>query len=82
MGAGLPAAVVLGVHRAFLGFALFGGLLTLVWLWSVLAHLPALAWGAYIEHYLLPLVYPPGLMPGVPSALGGGVLGVNARRTR
>ena len=78
MGAGLLAEVGLVVHLAFIVFALFGGLLTLVWLWSVLAHLPALAWGAYIEHYLLPLVYPPGLMPGVQSALVGALLVVNA----
>ena len=108
MGAGPLAEVVLVVHLAFIVFALFGGLLTLVWRWSVLAHLPALAWDAYIElsggicpltplenslrraagqqgysasfieHYLLPLVYPPGLTPGVQFALLGVLLVVNA----
>ena len=33
--------------------------------------------GGFVEHYLLPLIYPPGLTPGVQWALAGVVLGVN-----
>ncbi len=34
--------------------------------------------GSYIEHYLLPLIYPPGLTRGVQLLLGVVVIGVNA----
>ena len=33
--------------------------------------------GGFIEHYLLPLVYPPGLTPAVQWTLGGLVVVVN-----
>lgn len=33
--------------------------------------------GGFIEHYLLPLVYPPGLTPAVQWTLGGLVLAIN-----
>lgn len=33
--------------------------------------------GGFIEHYLLPLLYPPGLTRGVQLVLGGIVVGVN-----
>lgn len=33
--------------------------------------------GGFIEHYLLPLIYPPGLTPTVQLALGVLVIGVN-----
>lgn len=33
--------------------------------------------GGFIEHYLLPLVYPPGLTPAVQWTLGGLVVAVN-----
>lgn len=87
----LAADAVMLVHFAFIAFALLGSFLVLwkrriAWL-----HLPALAWGAWIEasgsycpltplenhfrrlagetaygegfisHYLLPIIYPPGL---------------------
>lgn len=36
------------------------------------------AWGGgFIAHYLVPLIYPPGLTRGVQFALGGFVLAVN-----
>ncbi|MDQ8022873.1 MAG: DUF2784 domain-containing protein [Moraxellaceae bacterium] len=85
------ADAVLVLHLAFVLFALLGGLLALRWRWLAWLHLPALAWGmwielsggicpltpvenalrqrggeagyagGFIEHYLLPLLYPPGL---------------------
>lgn len=33
--------------------------------------------GGFIEHYLLPLIYPPGLTPAVQWALAGSVLAAN-----
>lgn len=103
----LADAVVL-LHFAFLLFVVFGGLLTLRW-WKVSwLHLPALAWGAYIEfyqrscpltplenalrvkagleaygggfieHYILPVIYPPGLAPVMQTALGALLVGGNA----
>ena len=79
------------VHAAFVLFVVLGGLAGLRWPPVLLAHLPALLWGAYaeltatecpltplenqwralagqhgyggsfVEHYLLPVLYPPGL---------------------
>lgn len=89
----LAAQAVLLLHIAFVLFAVLGSMLVwwrlrLIWL-----HLPALAWGVwieathglcplttlenyllqqagepgygggFIEHYLMPLLYPPGLQP-------------------
>ena len=34
--------------------------------------------GGFVEHYLLPLIYPEGLTPGIQLGLGLFVLGVNA----
>lgn len=78
-------------HLAFVGFVIFGGFLAWKWRRAMLAHLPALAWGVWIEvsgwicpltplenelrnfageagyrdgflhHYVLPILYPPGL---------------------
>ncbi len=36
-------------HLAFAGFVVFGGFLAWRWRWAILAHLPALAWGFWIE---------------------------------
>ncbi len=79
------------VHFAFTAFVIFGGFLTWRWPRLTLAHLPALAWGCWIEvshsicpltplenhwrhlageagyrggflaHYLVRVLYPPGL---------------------
>ena len=45
----LAADAVLLLHFAFIAFALLGGLLTLRWRWMPLLHLPAAAWGAFVE---------------------------------
>lgn len=45
----LAADAVLLLHLAFIGFAVFGGLLALKWRWMPLLHLPAVAWAVYVE---------------------------------
>ncbi len=103
----LAAEAVLAFHLCFIGFAVFGGWLVLWrarWAWL---HLPAWAWGVwielshgicpltplenhfrrgageagysggFIEHYLLPVVYPPGLEPADQVALAAVLLTMN-----
>lgn len=105
-----PALLADGVvllHVAFIAFVVLGGLLCLRWPWLVLLHLPAWAWGAYVElsgglcpltplenrlraaageagyrggfveHYLLPLIYPAALTRDVQLLLGGAVIALN-----
>lgn len=107
MGYSVAAAAVLLLHLAFVLFVVFGALLVarrpgLAWL-----HLPAAAWGFYIEasgrgcpltalenllrmraglagygesfveHYLLPLIYPGSLTRELQLALATGVVAVN-----
>jgi hypothetical protein len=45
------------VHFAFTTFVVFGGFLTWRWRWVAFAHLPALAWGCWVEmsHSICPL---------------------------
>jgi hypothetical protein len=45
----LAADAVMAVHFLFIAFALLGSFLVLWKRWIVWLHLPALAWGAYIE---------------------------------
>lgn len=108
MGWRLLADAVVLVHLLFVLFVVAGGLLALRWPWITVAHLPALAWGAYVEfsgrlcpltplenrlraaggaagyeggfveHYLLPVLYPGGLTPAVQWGLGAGLLAINA----
>lgn len=103
----LADAVVI-VHFAFVIFVVAGGLLMLRWPQLVWLHLPALAWGAwvefahwicpltyledwlrglsgsgvyrgdFVEHYLLPILYPARLTAGVQVLLGVLVLAINA----
>jgi hypothetical protein len=91
MSARLAADLLLSVHLLFVVFVVFGGLLALWRAGFAWLHLPALAWGlwietsgricpltpwenqlrqiagqsgysgGFVEHYLLPIVYPPGL---------------------
>jgi hypothetical protein len=53
----LLADAVLFIHLAFVLFVLFGGLLALKWRNTIWFHLPAAAWGAFIEFsgWLCPL---------------------------
>ncbi|HNV03361.1 MAG TPA: DUF2784 domain-containing protein [Vicinamibacterales bacterium] len=103
----LAAAVVL-LHLAFVVFVVAGGLLVLRRRWAAAVHLPAAAWGVFVEfsgricpltplenrlralgggaaysgdfvdQYLMPVLYPPGLRRGVQVALGLFALAVNA----
>ena len=87
----LLADLTVALHLAFAAFVIFGGFLAWKWRRAVFAHLPALAWGfwveisgqicpltplenhlrhlageagyqgGFLEHYMLPLLYPPGL---------------------
>lgn len=104
----LAAEATLLVHLGFIVFVLLGGLLAWRWRWIVLVHLPAAAWGAFvelsgrlcplttlenhlrhragqagysegfIEHHLLPIVYPEGFTRGTQLMLAGVVIVVNA----
>jgi len=103
----LSAEAVVLLHFSFIAFVLFGALLALRWRWVVVAHLPAAAWGCFIEltgricpltyvenylrsragqsgysqgfieHYLLPVIYPAGLTRQVQFVLAGAVVIVN-----
>ncbi len=108
MIARLAADAVLLLHLGFILFVLLGGLLALRWRRAPLLHLPAAAWGVYVElsgglcpltplenrlriaageagyaggfveHYLLPLIYPAGLTPEIQQLLAAVVIGANA----
>ena len=45
----LAADAVLVLHLGFILFVLLGGLLALRWRWAPMLHLPAAAWGVYVE---------------------------------
>jgi len=101
------ADVVVVLHFAFVVFVVLGGLLVVRWPRVAWAHLPAAAWGAwvelagrvcpltplenalrtrgggdaystsFIEHHLVPILYPTALSRDLQLALGGFVLIVN-----
>jgi hypothetical protein len=103
----LGAEAVVLLHFSFIAFVLFGALLGLRWRWVVPVHLPAAAWGCFIEltgricpltyvenalrnraglsgysegfieHYLLPVIYPAGLTRNIQFALAAVVVIVN-----
>jgi len=108
MLASLLADAVVLVHGLFIVFVVAGAALLRRWPRLVWLHLPAAAWGAYIEfsgaicpltplenrlralageagyaqgfveHYLLPLIYPQALTQGIQLALGVAVVAINA----
>lgn len=45
----LAADAVLVVHLLFIAFVVLGALLALRWRWMTWLHVPALAWGVFIE---------------------------------
>jgi hypothetical protein len=53
----LLADALVIVHFAFTTFVVFGGFLTWRWRWIAWIHLPALAWGCWVElsHSICPL---------------------------
>lgn len=101
------ADAVLLLHLAFIVFVVAGGLLAFRYRWMAWIHLPAAAWGAYVElagrlcplttlenlyrtragqsgyaesfveHYLVPLIYPSGLTRGIQYAAAAVVIVVN-----
>jgi hypothetical protein len=103
----LLADGVVVVHFAFTAFVIFGGFLNWRWRWVIFAHLPALAWGCWVEvshsicpltplenqlrhrageagysggflaHYLLAVLYPPGLTWHVQWLLAGLLIALN-----
>jgi Protein of Unknown function (DUF2784) len=103
----ISAEAVLLLHFAFIAFVLFGATLAIRWRWIVAVHLPAAAWGffvemsgricpltyaenylrnragqsgysqGFIEHYLLPVIYPAGLTRQIQFVLAGAVVLVN-----
>ena len=107
MIARLLADAVVALHGAFIVFVIAGGFLVLWRRGFALVHVPAVAWGAWIEftgtlcpltplentlrqiagdagyaggfveHYLIPLIYPTGLTPRLQIGLGGVVLFAN-----
>jgi hypothetical protein len=98
---------VLVAHLGFIVFVVAGGLLALRWRWMPALHLPAAAWGVFVEttgrvcpltplenalrraagqagyaggfveHYLVPLVYPATLTPRLQGWLAAGVVLAN-----
>lgn len=107
LSAVLADALVI-VHLAFIVFVVLGGLLAIKWPRAAWLHLPAAAWGAYVEftgkvcpltpleqalrassgdggysggfidHYIVPLIYPADMTPATGLVLGLFVLVVNA----
>lgn len=104
----LLADSILVLHILFIGFVIFGGLITFRFPWTALVHLPAACWGTYIElsggvcpltplevkfrhaagdagysgsfieHYLLPVIYPAGLTSNIQFWLAAFVVLINA----
>ena len=102
------ADAVVVFHLAFVAFVIFGGFLGWRWRKILLAHIPALAWGIWVElsgqicpltylenhlrhlagqagyaggfisHYLLSVLYPPGLTRTDQWALAGLLIALNA----
>jgi hypothetical protein len=96
------------IHFAFTVFVIFGGFLTWKWPRIIFAHLPALAWGVWVEvsatlcpltpfenhlrhlagesgytggflaHYLVTVLYPPGLTWRIQWVLAAVLLALNA----
>ena len=103
----LLADLLVTLHLAFAAFVVFGGFLAWKWRWAAFAHLPALAWGFWIEtsgricpltplenhlrhlageagyqgglleHYVVPILYPPGLTRPDQSVLAALLLAIN-----
>jgi Protein of Unknown function (DUF2784) len=97
----LIADALVLIHFAFTAFVILGGLLTWRWRWTAVLHLPALAWGCWVEvshsicpltplenhfrqlggeagytggflaHYLVAVLYPPGLTWHIQWLLAG-----------
>jgi len=55
----LAAGAVLALHLAFIAFVVLGGLIAVHRRWLIALHLPAAAWGVYVEisGRICPLTY-------------------------
>lgn len=103
----LLADAIVTLHFAFVAFVVLGGLLALRWPRAAWVHLPAAAWGVFveysgmvcpltpleialrargreagyaggfIEHYLIPTIYPAGLTRHAQIVLGSLALALN-----
>ena len=103
----LLADLVVVIHLLFIVFVALGGLLALRWRWVPWLHLPAAAWGGFveltgricpltplenqlrraagsagyegdfIEHYLLPVIYPAGLTREIQFGLAALLVVIN-----
>jgi hypothetical protein len=103
----IAADATLILHLAFILFVVLGAVLAARWRWMPLLHLPAAAWGAYVElagafcpltalenrllvlagqsgyrggfveHYLLPVIYPAGLTRDIQQLLAATVVLLN-----
>jgi hypothetical protein len=101
------ADLLVVIHFGFTAFVIFGGFLTWRWPKVAFAHLPALAWGCWVEvshaicpltplenwlrqlggeagytggflaHYLVRVLYPPGLTAHIQWLLAGLLLAIN-----
>lgn len=106
-GARLVADLLTLLHAGFVLFVVLGGLLVFRWPRAAWVHLPAAAWGAwvewagrvcpltplenhfrrlagqtgyaggFVEHYVIPVLYPAGLTRNLQWVLGGLVVGIN-----
>jgi hypothetical protein len=104
----LLADALVTVHFGFTAFVILGGFLTWRWPWLAFLHLPALAWGCWVEvshsicpltplenhfrhlggeagytggflaHYLVRLLYPPGLTWHIQWVLAAALIALNA----
>lgn len=107
MGWRILADLLVVCHLVFAAFVVFGGFLAWKWRRAVLAHLPALAWGFWVEisgqicpltpleihlrrlageagyrdgflnHYVVAVLYPPGLTRPDQWVLAGILLALN-----
>ena len=101
------ADLLLTLHLAFSAFVIFGGFLAWKWRPALFVHLPALAWGVWVEissqicpltplevhlrhlagqagyqggfldHYVVPILYPPGLTRADQWVLAALLLAIN-----
>jgi hypothetical protein len=104
----IAADLIVATHAAFVLFVVLGGFLAWRWRRLVWLHLPALAWGVWIElsggicpltplenvlrrqageigysggfveHYVAPVLYPPGLTRGTQLGLALLLVALNA----
>ena len=107
MGWRILADLLVTLHLAFTAFVIFGGFLAWKWRRALFIHLPALAWGLWVEtsgeicpltplenhlrqlageagyrggfldHYVVPILYPPGLTRSDQWVLAALLLAIN-----